>query len=833
MKNPTPYLARELPSSLSGLATLALDLRWSWNHGADALWHKIDTELWDATRNPWLILESVSERRLKELASDSGFLRQLDHQLQARSAYLEEQTWFSAQSRSSELKRVAYFSMEFGLSEALPIYAGGLGVLAGDCLKCASDLGLPLVGVGLLYQQGYFRQMLDARGEQQVSFPYNDPVLMPVVPLRDADGEWVHVRIELPGRRLVVRAWEVQVGRVRLLLLDSNDPRNRPNDRGIISELYGGGPHTRLQQEILLGIGGWRLLEALGLSCDVFHLNEGHAAFAVLERARAYMLRKGCAFAQALCCTRAGNIFTTHTPVAAGFDRFSPELMEQYFKDYADQLGIGIDGLLALGRAGREPSESFNMAYLAMRGSAYANGVSRLHAQVSRRIFQPLFDRWPEAEVPVGHVTNGVHMRSWDSAQADELWTEACGKNRWVVAPEKLAHDLDCVSDVTLWKMRTQSRAALVAAIRARLARQQNQFASPAVLNEHTLTLGFARRFVGYKRPNLLLQNPDRLARLVSDPHRPLQVIVAGKAHPQDEEGARLIRQWTEFICRSDMRGQVVFVEDYDLALAADLVAGVDLWVNTPRRPWEASGTSGMKVLVNGGLNLSELDGWWAEAASPEVGWSLGDGLEHDSGDTGWDQHEAEELYRLIEQEVVPAFYDRDASGIPKAWVRRMRQSMALLTPRFSANRMMREYMERYYAPAARGVRERTGAGEGTGAALSRWLQKLAQGWGRVRLSELSGRLAPGGYEFTVEVFLGDLSPDDVAVELYADAAGRAPPERHLMSVSKRSMKPGGSCLYRAAIASDRPVDHYSARVMASHPAARVPMEASFILWTR
>ena len=709
------HISHYLPRSLPGLATLALDLRWSWHHGTDTLWRAVDPELWDATGNPWLILESVSDQRLTELAQDRPFLSSLQQQLAARDEHMRAETWFTPRSEWMSSSHIAYFSMEFGLSESLPIYSGGLGVLAGDYLKTACDLGVPLVGVGLLYQQGYFRQVLNSAGEQLEFYPYNDPTMLPVVPLRDDQGEWVHINIDLPGRTLRLRTWHAQVGRRSLLLLDSNDPLNYPGDRGITSELYGGGPEMRLQQELVLGVGGWRLLERLGIDCPVCHLNEGHAAFAILERARQHMGRSGCSFQVALRATRAGNLFTTHTPVEAGFDRFAPELFALYFRDFAERLAVGLDELLALGRGNPgDVEESFNMAYLAVRGAGAVNGVSRLHGEVSRGIFQPLFPHWPKHEVPVGHVTNGVHVPSWDSAAADTLWTKACGQSRWLGALDTLETDLRDLDDEALWRFRCESRARLIGFLTDRLVRQHcGRGAAMAQVQECTapldpdvLTLGFARRFAEYKRTNLLLQDPGRLVNILNNRDRPVQLVIAGKAHPQDREGKRLLREWQEFLARPEVRGRVVFVEDYDLVVASELTQGGDVWINTPRRPWEASGTSGMKVLVNGGLNLSELDGWWAEAYSPEVGWALGDGREHDDIQA-WDRAEAEQLYSLLEEHVIPCFYRRNEQGLPTEWVARMRESMASLTPQFSSNRMLREYVDSYYLPLASAYQRR------------------------------------------------------------------------------------------------------------------------------
>ena len=666
-------LATEV-EGFDALAELALDIRWSWNHAIDDVWRQLDPNLWELTHNPWGVLQAVSRDQIERVSADPVFRKSVDDLVQSKRRAAETPAWFQKTHSPSPLTCVAYFSMEYMLSEALPIYSGGLGNVAGDQLKASSDLGVPVVGVGLLYQQGYFRQMIDQDGAQQALFPYNDPGQLPITPLRYPNGEWLRLEIALPGYSVWLRAWQVQVGRVKLYLLDSNDAANSPVQRGITSELYGGGPDLRLKQELLLGIGGWRLLTALGIQPEVCHLNEGHAAFAVLERAYSFMQETGQPFEVALAVTRAGNLFTTHTAVAAGFDRFAPALIEQHLRGYAeDQLGITLHDLLALGRQNpNDSSETFNMAYLAIRGSGAVNGVSRLHGKVSRRIFTSLFPRWPEEEVPVGHVTNGVHMPSWDSAAADELWTEACGKDRWLGMAETLEQDIRGVSDDRLWRFRAAASTAFVEYVREQLSQQlaASGASSEAVeearhlFDPNALTLGFARRFATYKRPTLLLHDPGRLLHLLADPQRPVQLIIAGKAHPADQAGQALIQEWLRFIRRPETRSHIIFLSDYDMLLTEHLVQGVDVWLNTPRRPWEASGTSGMKVLVNGGINLSELDGWWAGAYTPEVGWALGDGQEH-GDDPAWDAAEAEALYDLLEREVIPEFYTRDEQRHP------------------------------------------------------------------------------------------------------------------------------------------------------------------------
>ena len=531
----------------------------------------------------------------------------------------------------------------------------------------------------------------------------------------------------------------------------------------------------RLKQEIVLGIGGWRLLRALGLRPEVCHLNEGHAAFATLERARSYMEDSKQPFDVALNVTRAGNLFTTHTAVSAGFDRFHPDLIRQYLSHYAlDELAIPVLDLLAMGRQNaRDASEPFNMAYLALRASGQVNGVSKLHGQVSRQIFGPLFPRWPQEEVPIGSVTNGIHVPTWDSAAADALWTSACGEKRWR-GDRPAEDDVRHLTNAELWQLRTAGRKTMIGRMRKRYTSQlaaegRGSLDASGIFDENVLTMGFARRFATYKRPNLLLRDPERLIRLLTDPQRPVQLILAGKAHPQDVPGQMLIKQWKDFIKRPEVQGRVVFLNDYDMLLAQELVQGVDLWINTPRRPWEACGTSGMKVLVNGGLNLSELDGWWAEAYSPEVGWAIGDGQEHGE-DQAWDAQEAESLYTLLEREVVTEFYERDEANMPSKWLGRIRESMARLTPEFSATRAIREYTENHYLPAASNYQQRAAEDSKQGLGVLHWRQQLDRHWSALGFGTVQVETHDGQHFFQVEVSLGTLKPDQIEVELYANS---------------------------------------------------------------
>ena len=840
--NNDQYAVQDLPANLRVLANqvsfLATDLRWTWSHAGDALWQRIDPLTWELVENPYVVLQNLTRQRLDELAKDPLFKEQLEQLVAAHEDYYSCTGWYDETQVDAKLKTVAYFSMEYGLGEALPLYAGGLGMLAGDHLKAASDLGVPMVAVGLLYQEGYFRQMLDASGWQQEIYPFNDSTSLPVQPTQALDGAWLHVHIELPGRSVRLRVWQAQVGRVMLYLLDSNDPINNPVDRGITSKLYGGGQEMRLMQEIALGIGGWRVLQALQVDVEVCHLNEGHAAFVTLERARCFMEENGLRFHEALWATRVGNVFTTHTPVAAGFDAFERALIEQYGQRYAQRLGVTPDELAALGsRDPNAPNVSFNMAYLAARTCGTINGVSRLHGEVSRRIFQDLFPHWPQREVPVTHITNGVHVPSWDSPWADELWTSSCGKQRWLGSLDAISSAISALSDEALWTFCGQERADLVNRVRKRLALQLGQRGedtlrstqAEVILDPNILTLGFARRFTEYKRPNLLLYDTQRLIQLLTNEERPVQIIVAGKAHPHDERGKQFIQEWIQFVQLPQVRVHAVFLEDYDISLAQELVQGVDVWINTPRRPWEACGTSGMKVLVNGGLNVSELDGWWAEAYTPEVGWALGDGKEQT--EPGWDVRDAEQLYQLLEDEIAPLFYARDSAGIPRAWVTRMRASMAQLAPQFSTNRMVQEYVDQLYLPAATAVRRRIANQGQLAKQLFQWDRQLHQQWHEIHWGNLIVRKKSDTWYFEVQIYLGEVAPDAIQVQLYADPSSL---DGSFCEVMEQSTEIPGAVhgyLYVGSVSRQRPHTDFTPRVVAHRPEAKIPAENNLILW--
>jgi starch phosphorylase len=831
---------RKLPKQLEGLSELALDLRWARGHVTDTLWQMLDPETWERTRNPYMILQNVSQSRLEEVMKDPQFDTEVRAHLAKRKEVLASPGWFGKEHTKSSLKAAAYFSMEFGLSESLPIYSGGLGILAGDHLKSASDLGVPVIGIGLLYQQGYFRQVLGSDGAQLEAFPYNDPSNLPVMPMLDNEGGRLRFRLPLPGRTLFVKVWQVQVGKVPLYLLDSNDPLNSPWDRAITANLYAGGRERRLIQELILGIGGWMALQHLGIEPEVCHMNEGHAAFVVVARAASYMKKFNVPFSTALAATRAGNIFTTHTPVAAAFDRFEGSLLYPFVEKLSEETGIDAAEIMRLGR--RNPDdmdEPFNMAYLALNGSCTVNAVSELHGAVSRKIFHNMLPGWPEHEVPVGHVTNGVHVPTWDSPSSSRLWTETCGHDPWSHDGSPNCEGLNKVSDSDLWQFRAEARKTLVDYVRRRLVRQVESHgggseaaeAARHALDPNALTIGLARRFTAYKRPTLILSDPDRLARLLTHYNRPVQLIVAGKSHPDDTEGKMMVQAMARFASRPELRGRLVFLEDYDMSLAHQLVTGVDLWLNLPRRPWEACGTSGMKVLCNGGLNLSVPDGWWAEAYSPEVGWALGDGSDY--GGPQWDVCEAMQLYDILETEVVPEFYDRDDEGLPKRWITRVRRSMTTLTGRFSSHRMVRDYVNDAYVPAAKAYIERTKSNGKLASEIDCWQQKINDSWRTVRFGDVRVRENGSSWHFEVQVYFGDVPADAAQVQLYAEPTFEDPCRPIVLQQQTAIAGAVNGYIYCGDAPAHRPVEHYTPRVVAWHPKAFVPAEESHILWQR
>jgi starch phosphorylase len=669
------------------LEDLAYNLRWDWHAPTRAVFRELDPDLWDAIgHNPVAMLRRLDPARLEGREDLEERVSQLHDELQA---YVHaDDTWFG-DAGDPRTPLVAYFSAEFGITDALRIYSGGLGVLAGDHLKSASDMGVPLVAVGLLYREGYFRQGVDPTGAQTETYPVADVRDLPVRPVTRPDGFRLMVPIPCPSRRVMARVWRADVGRIRLFLLDTDVPENDAHDRAVTARLYGGGQELRLTQEIVLGMGGYRALAQMGIRPRAFHMNEGHSAFLGLELVRDLMQAEGIGFGEAVTIARSRTVFTTHTPVPAGHDRFGRDLMARYFTGTAHGLGLGLEAFLDLGRVRPGSEEPFTMTVLAIRLADRINGVSALHGRVSREMWSEL---WPDRsvdDVPIGHITNGVHLPSWVHAAVGATYG---------VAPGDLGLD-DRAPDPDprrLWTARQERRRALVDYVRN---------ATGAALDPNALTLSFARRFATYKRATLLFGDLDRLAALVGHPERPVQLIFAGKAHPKDEPGKAFIRRIGEVSRMDRFRDRIVFIPDYGLDVAHQLVQGADVWLNNPRRPMEASGTSGMKAAANGVLNVSVLDGWWDEAwgnrdpDAPPPGWAVG-GTEHTDRDAA-DQADAEALLRILETEVVPTFYDRDADGVPRQWIARARESIRQVAPFFTTHRMLTEYVARYRAAAA------------------------------------------------------------------------------------------------------------------------------------
>lgn len=833
-----------LPKRLAGLREMAYNFMWSWNEEMRALFVRLDRELWDKTyQNPVLVLGTIAQGRLDDLAKDEGFLSNYDRTYAHFQAYMREGSWWD--KRYKEKPVIAYFSAEFGLAECLPIYSGGLGVLAGHHLKSASDLGVPLVGVGLLYQQGYFRQYLTADGWQQESYQDNDFYNLPVEPLKDRDGLRLTVEVRLQDRPVKIGVWRAMVGRVPLLLLDTNLPENPRDLQDITDQLYGGDQENRIRQEIVLGVGGLRALRAAGLDPSVCHMNEGHSAFLSLERIRVLMHEHKLSFPEALEAVRAGSVFTTHTPVPAGFDIFPPEMVERYFGEYVHEVGIDREQLLALGRG--DGNNGFNMAVLALRTTAFANGVSRLHGEVSRELFHRFMTNLPVEDVPIGHVTNGAHTRSCVSKEMSGLFDRYLGPDWWRhPGLSETWSGVDSIPDEELWATHERRRERLVAFSRQRLVRQMEQRGASGrdierargVLDTRTLTIGFARRFATYKRAILLFSDPERLKSILLNPERPVQIIFAGKAHPKDNEGKEVMKRVVSFCQTEELRRHLLFLEDYDLVVARYLVQGVDVWLNTPRRPMEASGTSGMKVLPNGGLNLSIPDGWWAEAYQPEVGWTIGKGEEYE--DLAYqDSVESNAAYELLEKDIVPLFYSRAVDGLPRAWIARMKKSMRLLTPVFSTNRMIWEYAERYYLPASRHFARLAADNMAKARAVAAWLARVRAAWPEVRVESVESvgpeaQCEGQGFDVRAVVHLGKLTPQDVTVEVYFGPLDR---DREITSAASAAMtvdekQAGGKVRFQGTIPCERSGRiGYSVRVRPSHPDAPNLMATNLMTW--
>ncbi len=838
-----------LPEGLGELRAIAHNMWWSWTPDALEMLRRVDLDLWEQCKhNPVAMFGQVSQERWEELDDDESFRQHLERVAVSFREYLEAETWYDRTYPAARERVIAYFSLEYGIHEALPLYAGGLGVLAGDHLKSASDMGLPLYGLGLLYQVGYFRQYLNPDGWQQEEYAESDFDSLPIERVVDKRGDQVRIRIPSVDHEIVALLWRVNVGRVPLYLLDTNTEENVPEDRRITHQLYGGDNEMRIRQEILLALGGIQALEELGIEPDVFHMNEGHAAFLSIERARRTMIKHSLTFPEAVEATRVSNVFTTHTPVPAGHDRFQPFLMEKYFKNYYPQLGLTREEFMALGRERpNDAAEEFCMTILALRLSAWRNGVSKLHGVVSRRMWRSLWPNVPEGELPIGAVNNGIHAGTFISNDMAVLLDRYLGAD-WRSEPgdETIWARVHNIPEAELWRAHERRRERLVAEAR-RLHREQLQergagaadlARAQEVLDPEVLTVGFGRRFATYKRANLLFRNPDRLRALLTSRDKPIQIIFTGKAHPLDRPGKELIRQIVHFERDPEISQRVLFLENYNLNLARVIVQGVDVWLNNPRRPLEASGTSGMKVAANGGINCSILDGWWDEAYTPEVGWAIGHGEEYDDP-ARQDDVESKALYTLLEQEIVPLFYDRGADGIPHGWVTKMKQSMARICPMFNSNRMVSEYVDRFYMSGVRRGRDLADGGFRRGKALATWLATTRAAWPDVRFVSITAdadRTARYDDRIVVraQLMLGRLKPDDVRPQLLfgnVDSAGEViQPRTERMEYVGPG--PDNTHQFMGTLNCDRIGRWgYTVRLLPAHPDLVNPFDTGCILW--
>jgi len=846
-------VAPRLPKKLKDLKELSFNLYWSWDHEARTLFRRLDSEQWEKmNRNPVALLGSVKQDDLIKTANNQGYLAFLDRVKEDVDNYMNRKTWFRENYGESSSLKIAYFSMEYGLAVGLPIYSGGLGILAGDHLKSASDLGLPLTAVGLAYQQGFFQQYLGADGWQQESYSVNDFYNLPMTLEKDAKGQPVTISVEMPGRKVYAQIWRVQVGRVPLFLLDANIPRNRPADRTITAQLYGGDNEMRIQQEILLGIGGMRALAALGLTPNVYHMNEGHSAFLALERVRTYIeANPDASFLQAREATRYGNVFTTHTPVPAGIDEFETSLVENYLGDYFKSLKIQAQELMELGGVQYPQTKGkFNMAIFAINMAGGYNGVSRLHGRVARKMWNYLWPGVPEDEVPIGYITNGVHVRTWISSDLSELFTRYIDPN-WHQQPvdEAMWKKVDLIPDEELWRTHERRRERLVVLARRRLQRRlKNLGASPMdidraaqVLKPDALTIGFARRFAAYKRAHLLFTDPNRLGKILTDPDRPVQILIAGKAHPKDKAGKEILKNIIQIVTEHNLQDKVVFIENYDMKIASYLVQGVDVWLNNPQRPREASGTSGMKASANGALNLSILDGWWDEAyeMNQNIGWAIGRGEEHYDSPEEQNEIESKELYHLLENQVVPTFYNRSSNGVPREWLSMMKTNMKVVAPYFNTNRMVRSYLRDYYVPAYENWKKTSNENGKTARHIVEWRHRLEQHWDGVEVvsmeaPEQSHTLIGEKLHVKAVVNIGALRPEELQVQLYIGHVDDSSMLRNAEAIPMQveTSSDNGAFQYSAECTLDSTGQYgYTIRVLPKHPVVDEPLQVGLMKW--
>ncbi|MFC1565080.1 alpha-glucan family phosphorylase [candidate division KSB1 bacterium] len=851
MKNITPFnVYPSLPKNLRALEKIVNNIYWTWDHDFINLFLRIDRELWESTNhNPVLMLGMIDQEKLEELSSNDSFVAHVGRIEKKLDDYMNRETWYNKNCKNGADFKLAYFSLEYGITECLEIYSGGLGMLAGDHLKSASDLGLPLVGVGLLYQEGYFRQYLNIDGWQQELYPKNDFYNLPITVVKDDSGNPLKISVDYPGRAVYAQIWKAQVGRVSLYLLDTNLEENSPADREITYQLYGGDKGTRVLQEMLLGIGGLRTLEALGIFPDVCHMNEGHAAFLAIQRLIQIIKKTGVSVNEALGAVKAGCVFTTHTPVPAGIDMFSSKLITPYLEIYANIIGIPVRELMALGRMNpNNDNEEFNMAFFAIRMSSYCNGVSRLHGEVSRKIWDDVWPGITAHEVPISSVTNGVHAPSWISHDLASLFNTYLGIN-WQEEQTDTTRweQINQIPSEELWNTHERRRERLVAFSRKKLKKQlERRGASPYniekaanVLDPNVLTIGFARRFATYKRANLLLKDPDRLRRILLNKKYPVQIIFAGKAHPADEEGKKLIRDIIHFTRDPEIRRRMVFLENYNITLARYLVSGVDVWLNTPKRPMEASGTSGMKAMLNGVLNCSILDGWWVEAfeMGQDVGWAIGSGEVYDDPEYQ-DKVESNDLYNLLEKEIAPLFYKRGVDRIPWEWIEKMKNTMISLAHYFNTDRMVLEYNNRFYTSTAERFRHFSDNNLEFSKNYRGCYERIGRGWGGLKIKEVTSDVKDGIYvkkelEVKAKVELGELTPEDVDVQIYY---GPLDSDRNIVDGDAVSMQfmetTGKASIFAGKVSSNKSGLHgYTLRILPKCEGMIHPYEWYLIHW--
>jgi starch phosphorylase len=844
--NITTYTVKpKLPVPLKPLEEIARNLWLSWNYDAVQLFIRLDFDMWmQSQQSPVMTLGMVSQERLAQAAKDDSYLAALKEVYDRFQRYKKGETWY----RGGHKDVVAYFSMEYGMDTSLPIYSGGLGILSGDHMKTSSDMGLPLVGVGLLYRQGYFKQMLNADGYQQESYPENDWYNMPVERKNGKDGQPLKISVDLAGRQAIAQIWEVKVGRSSLYLLDTNIEENAPDIRNITAALYGGDKETRMQQEILLGIGGIRALRTLGINPAATHMNEGHAAFLGLERIREIMTEKNFSFDEAKEAVWPTNIFTTHTPVPAGNERFEISMMEKYFRSWPQILGISWKDFLSLGRIyPNDEKETYCLTVLALKLAAYANGVAKLHGVVSRDMWQGLWPGVPINEVPIGHVTNGVHPRTWISSGMLELLDRYFGPHFEDKPTDLPIWDrMDRISDEELWRTHERRRERLVAFVRDRIREQYKRTGAVErrirqaedALSPYALTLCFARRFATYKRGNLLLRDPERLLRLIKDNDRPIQLIFAGKAHPHDMPGKEIIREIIHFAEKYDVSSRIVFVENYDMTVAKYLTSGGDVWLNTPRRPMEASGTSGMKAALNGVLNCSILDGWWDEAYNPEVGWAIGHGEQY-IDERLQDDVESKALYDLLERDIIPLFYQRGRDGLPREWIKRMKDCMRQIGQSMSSHRMLMDYSNQFYFPALKNYRRLFKDEYAEARSLAAYFTKLRESWDHLKIIRVEANTKPvmqrgDLLNVTAYIDLGQMTPNDLQVELYHGTVSNQ--NKEITNARKTEMKWTGSKdnlnMYHVKVeCADTGFQGHTVRILPKHEALIHPYRTGLIKW--